>query len=171
MIEGKEGRGPARLSFPGASSRQEFHHIRLFLSSFPPHYVSAYQLILSRSQVLRCHVSRQDGRLQSSRIISVFTSRSVSSCHISISRGSNLSCENTHFSQLRIKRRRCRCLCCFPPYQLQTHLLSSYMPRSYQTMRWSCHGNHHSKPIQRYSITLSEFGEFLKLLLSVILPF
>lgn len=53
-------------------------------------------------------------------------------------------------------------LCCitFPASQLQTHLLSSSVPESYRTTKWSCHGNHHSKPVQTYSTMSSEFGEF-----------
>lgn len=96
MIEGKGERAGFPFIF-SRSSRQEFDDIRLFLSSFLPHYGSAYQLIMLHSQVLWCHISLQDCRLQSSWIIMVFMSRSVSSSRIFISRGSNLSCENTHF--------------------------------------------------------------------------
>lgn len=93
-----EGTGE-RAGFPfifSRSSRQEFD-IRLFLSSFPPHYGSVYRLMMLHSQVLWCHLFHQGRQLQSSWIIIVFLSRSVSSCHIFIPRGSNLSCENAHF--------------------------------------------------------------------------
>lgn len=63
-----------------------------------------------------------------------------------------------------------RCIT-FPASQLLTHLLSSYVPKSYQPMRWGCHGNRHSKPIQTYSTTLSEFGEFFLSFLMPLDPF
>lgn len=97
MIGGKGERAGSPFIF-GRSSRQEFNNIQLFLSSCLPHYGSVYQLIMLHSQVLWCHIFHQDCRLTSSLIIMVFMSRSVSSCHVFISRGSNLSCENTHFS-------------------------------------------------------------------------
>lgn len=169
MIEGKGEKAGFPFIF-SRSSRQEFDEIQLFLSSFPPHYGSGCQLIMLHWQVLWCHILPSGS---STTVIMNNHAFHAMFCfflsHLHFPRFQIILWKYP-LLQFHIKWLHCHCLYCFPPYQLQTHHLSSYMPGSYQTLRWSCHDNHHLKPIQTFSITLSEFGEFLKLLLSVILP-